>query len=51
MTTVLRESTLQTLGLGNVIEIFQRGQLPVETSGLVDIRQLRESECHGNIRS
>ena len=36
MTTVLRESTLQTLGLGNVIEIFQRGQLPVETSGLVD---------------
>ncbi len=36
MTTVLRESTLQTLGLGNVIEIFQHGQLPVETSGLVD---------------
>lgn len=36
MTTVLRQPTLQTLGLGNVIEIFRRGQLPAETSGLVD---------------
>ena len=36
MTTVLRESTLQTLGLGNVIEIFQRGRLPADTSALVD---------------
>jgi enoyl-CoA hydratase/carnithine racemase/3-hydroxyacyl-CoA dehydrogenase len=36
MATVLRESTLQTLGLGNVIEIFRRGQLPAETSDLVD---------------
>jgi enoyl-CoA hydratase/carnithine racemase len=32
----MRESTLQTLGLGNVIEIFQRGQLPADTGGLVD---------------
>jgi enoyl-CoA hydratase/carnithine racemase len=36
MTTVLRQSTLQTLGLGNVIDIFRRGQLPAEASGLVD---------------
>ncbi|UCG88967.1 MAG: hypothetical protein JSW71_10705 [Gemmatimonadota bacterium] len=36
MTTALRESTLQTLGLGNVIEIFRRGQLPVDSGGLVD---------------
>lgn len=32
----MRQSTLQTLGLGTVIEIFQRGQLPVNTGNLVE---------------
>lgn len=32
----LRHSTLQTLGLGNVLDIFQKGQLPANTSDLVD---------------
>lgn len=36
MTTVMRQSTLQTMGLGSVVEIFKRGQLPAETDGLVD---------------
>ena len=32
----MRESTLQTLGLGNVIDIFQNGKLPKSTAELVD---------------
>ncbi|HWR83152.1 MAG TPA: enoyl-CoA hydratase-related protein [Candidatus Deferrimicrobium sp.] len=32
----MRQSTLQTLGLGTVLNIFQRGRLPVTTSVLVD---------------
>jgi enoyl-CoA hydratase/carnithine racemase len=36
MTKVMRETTLQTLGLGNVIEIFQRGRLPADSGELVD---------------
>jgi enoyl-CoA hydratase len=32
----MRASTLETLGLGTVLEIFQRGQLPVDTDALVD---------------
>lgn len=32
----LRPSTLQTLGLGSVLDIFKRGALPVETTELVD---------------
>lgn len=32
----MRQSTLQTLGLGTVLEIFQNGTLPVEISDLVD---------------
>lgn len=36
MATEMRRSTLQTLGLGTVHEIFQKGQLPVTVSSLVD---------------
>jgi enoyl-CoA hydratase/carnithine racemase/3-hydroxyacyl-CoA dehydrogenase len=36
MSKVMRESTLQTLGLGNVIDIFQNGRTPADTAGLVD---------------
>lgn len=32
----MRQPTLQTLGLGSVLEIFQRGQLPVNAGDLVD---------------
>lgn len=32
----MRASTLETLGLGTVLEIFQRGQLPVDADALVD---------------
>ncbi len=32
----MRQSTLQTLGLGSVLEIFQNGKLPVETGEIVD---------------
>lgn len=33
---LMREPTLATLGLGTVLEIFQRGMLPADTSELVD---------------
>jgi enoyl-CoA hydratase/carnithine racemase/3-hydroxyacyl-CoA dehydrogenase len=36
MTKSMRESTLQTLGLGSVIDIFQQGQLPADAGDLVD---------------
>jgi enoyl-CoA hydratase/carnithine racemase len=32
----MRQSTLQTMGLGTVLEIFQNGKLPVDTAELVD---------------
>jgi enoyl-CoA hydratase len=32
----MREPTLRTMGLGTVLEIFERGRLPVETGALVD---------------
>jgi enoyl-CoA hydratase/carnithine racemase len=32
----MRQSTLQTIGLGTVLEIFQNGKLPVETGEIVD---------------
>ncbi len=32
----MRQSTLETIGLGSVIEIFQNGKLPVNASDLVD---------------
>jgi enoyl-CoA hydratase/carnithine racemase len=36
MTKTMRETTLQTLGLGNVIDIFRQGHLPAATGDLVD---------------
>ena len=36
MTKSIRQSTLQTLGLGSVIDIFRRGRLPADTGDLVD---------------
>jgi enoyl-CoA hydratase/carnithine racemase len=36
MANALRQPTLQTMGLGTVLDIFQKGQLPVNTSDLVD---------------
>ncbi|MBT7618246.1 MAG: hypothetical protein HN590_13265, partial [Calditrichaeota bacterium] len=32
----IRKSTLQSLGLGNVLEVFKGGKLPVNTAQLVD---------------
>ncbi|MCZ6833792.1 MAG: hypothetical protein O7F11_08610 [Acidobacteria bacterium] len=36
MNKTLRTPTLETLGLGSVLEIFRRGKLPVATGDLVD---------------
>jgi len=36
MTKSIRQSTLQTLGLGSVMEVFRNGRLPVDTSDMVD---------------
>jgi len=36
MTNSLRQSTLQTLGLGSVLDIFSSGKLPVSAGQLVD---------------
>lgn len=36
MTTSMRRSTLETLGLGTVLEIFQKGRLPVSADEMVD---------------
>ncbi len=36
MTKSIRQSTLQTLGLGSVIDIFRNGRLPVDAGDLVD---------------
>jgi hypothetical protein len=36
MTKSMRQPTLETLGLGSVLEIFQRGRLPVDTGELVE---------------
>ncbi len=36
MTTTMRETTLQTIGLGNVIDIFRAGRLPADAGDLVD---------------
>ena len=36
MTKSMRKSTLETLGLGSVLEIFERGALPVSAGSLVD---------------
>lgn len=36
MTKAIRQSTLQTLGLGSVSDIFRKGRLPVDVGDLVD---------------
>jgi hypothetical protein len=36
MTSAMRAPTLQTMGLGSVIDIFRQGRLPVDTAELVD---------------
>ncbi len=36
MSKAMREPTLQTMGLGNVIDIFQNGRTPADTGDLVD---------------
>ncbi len=36
MTKSMRQSTLDTLGLGSVIDIFRNGRLPVDTADMVD---------------
>jgi hypothetical protein len=36
MKASMRTSTLETLGLGTVLEIFERGRLPVDSGTLVD---------------
>jgi len=36
MTATMRQTTLQTVGLGTVIDIFQRGRMPAKTGDLVD---------------
>ena len=36
MIKAIRQSTLQTLGLGSVLEIFQNGRMPVNTPDLID---------------
>jgi len=42
----LRQPTLETLGLGTVLEIFQRGQLPTTPGNLID-RIFGESSSRG----
>jgi len=36
MANAMRQPTLQTMGLGTVLDIFQNGQMPANTSDLVD---------------
>ena len=36
MTTSMRPSTLETMGLGSVLGIFSRGRMPVDAGELVD---------------
>ncbi len=36
MATTMRQSTLETMGLGSVLAIFEKGKLPADTAGLVD---------------
>jgi len=36
MVKSLRQSTIETLGLGTVLSIFENGKLPLETSNLID---------------
>jgi len=36
MTTAMRQPTLETLGLGGVLDLFRNGRLPADPAGLVD---------------
>jgi enoyl-CoA hydratase/carnithine racemase len=36
MANAMRQPTLETMGLGTVLDIFQKGQLPADTNDLVD---------------
>ena len=36
MNKSMRQSTLETLGLGSILDIFQRGSLPADTDNLID---------------
>ena len=36
MTKSIRQSTIQTLGLGSITDIFRKGKLPVDASDMVD---------------
>ena len=36
MTASMRQSTLSTMGLGSVLDIFKNGKLPVTAEALVD---------------
>ena len=47
-TTSMREPTLQTIGLGGVLDIFRSGRLPVDTAELVD-RVFGEPEDRGSM--
>lgn len=44
----MRQPTLETLGLGTVLEIFQRGQMPVNTHDLVE-QVFGNSESRGSL--
>ncbi|HKZ76597.1 MAG TPA: hypothetical protein VJ259_08020, partial [Actinomycetota bacterium] len=48
MTKSMRQSTLETLGLGPVLDIFRRGRLPVDPGGLVD-RVFGDSNRRGSL--
>ena len=36
MTKLMRQSTLQTLGLGNVLDLFKNGRMPADAGAMVD---------------
>jgi enoyl-CoA hydratase/carnithine racemase len=48
MTTSLRQSTLQTLGLGNVLDIFRNGQMPLNAGDSVN-RVFGSGEDRGSL--
>ena len=48
MTQTMREPTIQTLGLGTVLDIFKNGSLPAEPAGLVD-KVFGEGEQRGSL--
>jgi len=48
MAKLMRQATLQTLGLGSVIELFQHGRLPVDAGSSVD-RVFGDSTNRGSL--